>query len=124
MKFGTQFEFHKIPEWYDMYLDYESLKTSIETYKDNQKKGKLMKLPGYYMMTPHKSIVALEIIKIENDDLTAPEYYKVEPTGGEINMETAEAHLNQNENKSQQNHSLFTPFKVGTLGGYLAPNLT
>ena len=73
MKFGTQFEFHKIPEWYDMYLDYESLKTSIETYKDNQKKGKLFKLPGYYMMTPHKSIVALEIIKIENDDPTAPE---------------------------------------------------
>lgn len=59
MKFGTQFEFHKIPEWYDMYLDYEYLKVSIETYKDNQKKGKLMKLPGYYLMTPHKSTFAL-----------------------------------------------------------------
>ena len=44
-----------------MYLDYEYLKISIETYKDNQKQGKLMKLPGYYLMTPHRSTFALTI---------------------------------------------------------------
>jgi len=29
MKFGTQFEFHKIPEWYHQYLDYEKLNLMI-----------------------------------------------------------------------------------------------
>ena len=30
MKFGKQFEFHKVPEWTDSYLDYYLLKNSIK----------------------------------------------------------------------------------------------
>jgi SPX domain protein involved in polyphosphate accumulation len=33
MKFGQQFEYHKIPEWYMMYLDYNKLKKMIEMFK-------------------------------------------------------------------------------------------
>jgi SPX domain protein involved in polyphosphate accumulation len=44
MKFGQQFEFHKIPEWYDQYLDYRKLKALIN-------KGKVAnKLHGLYFM--------------------------------------------------------------------------
>ena len=33
MKFGVQFEFHKIPEWYTDYLDYIKLKKLISAFK-------------------------------------------------------------------------------------------
>ena len=32
MKFGIQFEFHKIPEWYTDYLDYLKLKKLIKDF--------------------------------------------------------------------------------------------
>ena len=38
MKFGQQFEFHKIPEWYTMYLDYEMFKEMIDHFKQNLNK--------------------------------------------------------------------------------------
>jgi SPX domain protein involved in polyphosphate accumulation len=37
MKFGKQFEFHKIPEWYTEYLDYERLKNQIKEFNKNVK---------------------------------------------------------------------------------------
>lgn len=33
MKFGIQFEFHKIPEWYIEYLDYNKVKSLIKEFK-------------------------------------------------------------------------------------------
>lgn len=51
MKFGQSFEYHKIPEWYNMYLDYKGLKKSIEDFKDKRKEGEYMKLLGYYLFT-------------------------------------------------------------------------
>lgn len=33
MKFGVQFEFHKIPEWYSEYLDYRRFKGLIKKFK-------------------------------------------------------------------------------------------
>jgi SPX domain protein involved in polyphosphate accumulation len=33
MKFGQQFEFHKIPEWYTDYFDYQKFKKLISTFK-------------------------------------------------------------------------------------------
>ena len=33
MKFGNQFEFHKIPEWYEEYLDFNSLQTLLASLK-------------------------------------------------------------------------------------------
>jgi hypothetical protein len=40
MKFGVQFEFHKIPEWYSEYLDYVRFKKLIKDFK-LKVKGKL-----------------------------------------------------------------------------------
>ena len=33
MKFSTQFEFHKIPEWYSEYLDYKRFKAILKAFK-------------------------------------------------------------------------------------------
>jgi SPX domain protein involved in polyphosphate accumulation len=32
MKFSAQFEFHKIPEWYDDYLQYKRLKQLLSKF--------------------------------------------------------------------------------------------
>ena len=45
MKFGQQFEFHKIPEWYDDYLDYRLLKSLLK------RAGGHGKLQGLYYLT-------------------------------------------------------------------------
>ena len=44
MKFGLQFEFHKIPEWYTMYLDYNLFKDMIDFYKQKTREGQFLKL--------------------------------------------------------------------------------
>ena len=38
MKFGQQFEYSKIPEWYNKYLDYEGMKQLIEDFSALLKK--------------------------------------------------------------------------------------
>jgi len=44
MNFGSQFEYHKIPEWYTMYLDYQLFQEYAQHFetndKDKNKKGK------------------------------------------------------------------------------------
>jgi len=40
MRFGEQFEFHRIPEWYHKYLNYHALKLQIEIFKDGCDFGK------------------------------------------------------------------------------------
>lgn len=30
MRFGELFEYHKIPEWYNMYLNYQGLRSKID----------------------------------------------------------------------------------------------
>jgi len=37
MKFGVQFEYHQIPEWYGNYLDYKRLKKLISKFKKKVK---------------------------------------------------------------------------------------
>ena len=48
MKFGAHFEYHKIPEWYNMYFDYEFLKEVIGLFKVDCNKGECMKLQKDY----------------------------------------------------------------------------
>jgi len=68
MKFGEQFEFHKIPEWYNKYLDYEKLKDLIETFQDRTKSGELVKLHGFWVFTQKKAIIPLDIFKVPEKD--------------------------------------------------------
>jgi SPX domain protein involved in polyphosphate accumulation len=39
MKFGKQFDFHKIPEWSENYLDYENLKNELKTLAKIMREG-------------------------------------------------------------------------------------
>ena len=39
MKFAKQFEFHKIPEWSEHYLDYYNLKTLLKKFKIKHQKS-------------------------------------------------------------------------------------
>ncbi len=37
MKFGKQYDFHKIPEWSEFYLDYRNLKGYLKRFKDKHR---------------------------------------------------------------------------------------
>lgn len=55
MKFGVQFEFHKIPEWYSEYLDYRRFKGIIKKFK-KKVKSKSFKLLLLYFCIHQTSI--------------------------------------------------------------------
>jgi SPX domain protein involved in polyphosphate accumulation len=40
MKFGQQYDFHKIPEWSENYLDYDYLKKSLKALTQTFKSSK------------------------------------------------------------------------------------
>jgi SPX domain protein involved in polyphosphate accumulation len=60
MKFGEILEYHKIPEWYNMYLNYELFKQKIELFQLKKKFNEVAKLPGYYYRTTDGQLVMLE----------------------------------------------------------------
>ncbi len=41
MKFGKQYEFHKIPEWSENYFDYIELKKLLKKYKSQHRQGNI-----------------------------------------------------------------------------------
>ena len=72
MKFGIQFEFHKIPEWYTEYLDYLKFKRMIKDFKHRLKskyilipysfiEGEVQKLRGLYYLTSSKRVIRMDI---------------------------------------------------------------
>ena len=64
MKFGEQFELHKIPEFYNKYLNYEIFKREIEIYKQYRKEHNQKKLNGYYLILKRtKAIVKIDPTK-------------------------------------------------------------
>ena len=64
MRFGQQFEYHKIPEWYNKYLDYDMLNEMTEIFKNGVKNKESMKLPGFYIFTQKKAIIPLDVFKV------------------------------------------------------------
>ena len=63
VKFGETYEFHKIPEWYNDYINYQVLKKKIEKFKAERKAGNYMKMKGYYSYLHHsRRIVSLGVI--------------------------------------------------------------
>ena len=66
MKFGEQFEYHKIPEWYNQYLSYEGFKKKIEQFKIQQKGGDFVKLPGMYIYLIGSSRLVSLSLQAEN----------------------------------------------------------
>lgn len=73
MKFGTQFEFHKIPEWYINYLDYVKFKELISNFKKRLAckislpyitlclAQQVVKLRGLYYLTAQNSVNQLNL---------------------------------------------------------------
>ena len=72
MKFGIQFEFHKIPEWYTEYLDYMRFKHMISTFKKKLKSiigfltwyigNEVQKLRGLYYLTSKNYVNQMDIL--------------------------------------------------------------
>ena len=62
-KFDKQFEFHKIPEWYNQYLDYKQLNLLIKQFKTNIDNNTVMKVPGFYLFTKKKAVIPMDIFK-------------------------------------------------------------
>ena len=50
MKFGQQFDFHKIPEYYESYVDYEGLKESLKLQAARIQKKEMIKLSNMYWL--------------------------------------------------------------------------
>jgi SPX domain protein involved in polyphosphate accumulation len=42
MKFGKQYEFHKIPEWSEHYFDYNKVKKLLKEFKNKHRNGTLI----------------------------------------------------------------------------------
>jgi hypothetical protein len=42
MKFGRQFDFHKIPEWSEFYFDYKALKKELKRIQQIRRKRNLV----------------------------------------------------------------------------------
>jgi hypothetical protein len=40
MKFGNQYEFHKIPEWSENYFDYGLVKKLLKEFRNKHRSGK------------------------------------------------------------------------------------
>jgi hypothetical protein len=51
MKFAAQFEFHKIPEWYDEYLQYKRLKQLLWKYSSRIEQDQAYRLKGVYYLS-------------------------------------------------------------------------
>ena len=89
MRFGEQFEFHKIPEWYTFYFNYNHFKKEIEKFKEDRQAGDYIKLPGLYFFLDQK-------IKIEMLDF---ERIFKRP-GDELHMELSQRRkINSNQQK-------------------------
>lgn len=63
MKFGNLFEFHKIPEWYNHYLDYKKFVAQIESHQQMVKSKELSKLNGVFFMTEDKRILDVPLFE-------------------------------------------------------------
>jgi hypothetical protein len=55
MKFGKQYDFHKIPEWSENYLDYEYLKSLLKEISKQFKEGKYPRLNKVNKLRKHRS---------------------------------------------------------------------
>ena len=69
MKFGHLFEFHKVPEWYAEYVDYNQLRALIDAFKTMCKEGGTRKLKGYYMVNNKGQLYCIDFIKNYKDEM-------------------------------------------------------
>ena len=99
MDFNEYLQHNKIPEWYNMYFNYESLDNKIKAFLSSKSDGKLAKLQGYYINMPNSDVKIYKINPKEsqnNDEPRSnPEYLtsateQDEEFGSQIEMQGAE----------------------------------
>ena len=56
VKFYEQFEYHKIPEWYDQYIEYATLKSMAHSFEDNVVQEKRPKIPDLFVLTKDQKL--------------------------------------------------------------------
>lgn len=69
--FSEQFEYHKIPEWYSEYLDYNFFKEYLKLFRTNVRDGDLTKLRGLYTLTKKRLPIQMDIFggaELSKDD--------------------------------------------------------
>ena len=67
MKFGLQFEFHKIPEWYTMYLDYQLFKDMIDFYKIQTTDGKFVRIAKVWRFQKDEFTQTWQLVQQEEE---------------------------------------------------------
>eukprot|EP00347_Sterkiella_histriomuscorum_P004047 403361947 len=78
MKFGEQFDYHKIPEWYADYFDYLRFKAMSQNFADRVKFKEAEAVQGYYSITTTKKVIRIDINKSQNTFM--PSYLNPVPT--------------------------------------------
>ena len=68
MKFGQQFEYHKIPEWYNMYLDYQMFKENADHFKKQVEDGELTPIEEEWRFEPEEFTNSWNLIKKDLKD--------------------------------------------------------
>ena len=77
MRFGEHFESLKIPEWHNMYLDYEELKRIIDDFIDSIKTRHCMKLTeNYRFKKDPKTNNCWKIYRQDEDGVDGPHVNK------------------------------------------------
>ena len=67
MQFTEYFNYHKIPEWYNMYFNFESLLDRIERFDSSKQENQYVKLYGfYYYIASAKRIVRIRENTVES----------------------------------------------------------
>jgi hypothetical protein len=67
MDFNDYLSQNKIPEWYNMYFDYETLDKKIKACLSSKDDGKFAKLKGYYINMPNSGVKILKIDPRESE---------------------------------------------------------
>ena len=63
MKFRIQFDFHKIPEWYQEYFDYLGFKHQANDFTERVKNEECQKLNGLYAITHAGRVKYIDLSK-------------------------------------------------------------
>ena len=117
MKFRIQFDFHKIPEWYQEYFDYLGFKHLANEFTERVKNDECQKLNGLYAITHAGRVKYIDLSQqfrqkyrrqdssssklLEEDDLKKDLSHK-------IRSNKANKHLNKlTEEYKSKKHSTF-----------------
>jgi SPX domain protein involved in polyphosphate accumulation len=69
LKFSKLFEYQKVPEWYDNYLNYDVLNQLIKNHKKEVKQESKAKLDGIWFMGGNCQVVQVPVVSHLPEDM-------------------------------------------------------